>query len=180
MDCIKQNLADSIFNIQYSTDICVGMSSGGMSSNGRTPLNMTGKDSVPKTSISVLKENNKWYVRNKMSVPVFNSCHLLHIFTICYFYFELLSSFCLSSSASPFSLFFSPSLLILPLSLSSCLSHSHSPSLFLSLSLCLSLCVYRCQNPQYHLELENPFSKEEIYLKIVVRRVEAPEKKGKL
>ena len=27
-----------------------------------------------------------------------------------------------------------------------------------------------CQNPQYHLEMTNPFSKEEVYLKIVLRR----------
>ena len=48
-------------------------------------------------------------------------------------------------------------------------------SLSLSLSPPLSL---RCQNPQYHLELDNHSSKDEIYLKIVIRRVEAPEKKG--
>lgn len=27
-----------------------------------------------------------------------------------------------------------------------------------------------CQNPQYHLEMTNPFSKEEVYLKVVLRR----------
>jgi hypothetical protein len=29
-----------------------------------------------------------------------------------------------------------------------------------------------CQNPQYHVQLVNPYGKEEVYLKVVVRRTE--------
>lgn len=36
----------------------------------------------------------------------------------------------------------------------------------------------RCQNPQFHLEFLNIFTKENVFLKIVIRRLEMPDKKG--
>eukprot|EP01031_Cornospumella_fuschlensis_P030520 gene30520-36883_t len=36
-----------------------------------------------------------------------------------------------------------------------------------------------CQNPQYHLQIANPFGKDEIYLKVVLRRVDLERGKGK-
>ena len=35
-----------------------------------------------------------------------------------------------------------------------------------------------CQNPQFHVELENPYSKDDIYMKIIVRKVEPPKGRG--
>ena len=35
-----------------------------------------------------------------------------------------------------------------------------------------------CQNPQFHVELENPYSKDDIYMKIIVRKSEAPKGRG--
>ncbi|RYG69029.1 hypothetical protein EON64_03770, partial [archaeon] len=36
-----------------------------------------------------------------------------------------------------------------------------------------------CQNPQYHLQIANPFGKDEIYLKLVLRRVDLERGKNK-
>ena len=34
-----------------------------------------------------------------------------------------------------------------------------------------------CQNPQYHIEIVDPFGKEEVYLKIVVKRTDSQTEK---
>lgn len=36
-----------------------------------------------------------------------------------------------------------------------------------------------CQNPQYHLEVTNPYSKEELYIKVVLKRTDKPSNKNK-
>lgn len=35
-----------------------------------------------------------------------------------------------------------------------------------------------CQNPQFHIELENPYSKDDIYMKVILRRAEASKSRG--
>lgn len=43
---------------------------------------------------------------------------------------------------------------------------------------CLCYWCFRCQNPQYHLEIADPYSTDEVYLKIVLRRTDKNGVKG--